>query len=124
MGKKTIVYIGNGIGGRIREVLTDLGHEVVSLNDIEQFVSKKRMDLIIADDLIEKCTEGQKVKCTMDDVVFVRNRVFPGVPLLIYSDDPSVSRYYSNRGYKVLPKSEDLENLKSVVKAILKGRTP
>lgn len=123
MGKKTIVYIGNGIGTRIEKVLTELGHEVVSLTDIEQFVRKKRMDLIIADNLIEKCTEGEKVKCTMDDVVFARNRIFPGVPLVIYTDDESVSRYYSNRGYTVLPKSEDLESLKAMVKGILGGRT-
>ena len=123
MGKKTIVYIGNGIGTRIEKVLTELGHEVVSLTDIEPFVRNKRMDLIIADNLIEKYTESGKVKCTVDDVVFARNRIFPGVYLVIYTNNESVSQYYSNRGYTVLPKSEDLESLKAMVKGILGGRT-
>ena len=120
MNRKTVVYIGNGLGGQVERKLRSAGHDVTSLKDIKQLEPLSVMDLIIVDDVIEKCIEGGHVKCTMDDVVVLRNRDFSGTLLLIYSDDKSVSQYYTNRGYRVLPKSKDHENLVAAVNDLLK----
>jgi hypothetical protein len=123
MDKKTVVYIGNGIGGKVQEVLSGAGYEVKSLDSIKDLEIHKKMDLIIADDQIKNCTEGEGVQCTVDDVVFLRNRAFAKARLIIYSNDEFVSRYFSSIGYMVLPKSENHENLVATVKDLFQGQS-
>ena len=123
MDKKTIVYIGNGIGGKVEAVLSDAGYEVKSIDDIKDLETNKKMDLIIADDRIKSCAEGENVKCTVDDVVFLRNRSFANARLIIYSNDEFVSRYFLNIGYMVLPKSENHENLVATIKDLFQGQS-
>jgi hypothetical protein len=59
--------------------------------------------------------------CTIDNVVFLRNRIFPGIHLLIYTDNELISQYYTTRGYTVLPKSSSHTTLKTKVLETLKS---